>query len=96
MGTNVGDMRRITASFTDIDGDPIDSSGLTISIENPSGDTTAYVYGVDEEVIRDSLGVYHIDTLLDEAGIWRYNVTSTGAVAAVEEGSFNVSSNIIS
>lgn len=70
---------RCTVVIQDVDsGAYVDPTTLTFSTYNPFGTTTDYVYGVDPEVVKDSVGHYHCDVTLDEPGDWYYQWRGTG------------------
>lgn len=84
-----GDLLRVSASFTDEDGDPVDPT--TVTVKAKIGTTvTSYVYGADSEVVKDETGEYHADLDLDTSGIWWVRVESTGTGQAAAESSFRV------
>lgn len=81
-----GQSVRISASFSDIDNALTDPSTVTISVKSAAGDVTEYVYGTDEQLVKDETGLYHLDFTPDAAGDWYYRVESTGPVTAASEG----------
>ena len=84
-----GDLLRVSASFTDEDGDPVDPT--TVTFKAKVGSTvTSYVYGDDDEVSKDGTGNYHVDLSLDTAGTWWVRVESTGTGQAAAESSLRV------
>lgn len=74
-----------TAEFRNSAGALVDPAVVTFRVD-PPGDTAAtdYIYETDVEVVRDSLGVYHINLTLDDAGRWRWKWT--GDDVAVKDG----------
>lgn len=85
-----GDLARITGAFTNPDDDAIDPTALSLFVTTPGGVTTEYVYGVDAEVVKDSVGNYHADISADESGQWLYRWASTGTGQAAENSEFMV------
>lgn len=85
-----GDLARISGVFTNTLGTAIDPTGLTLKYTPPSGTTVSLVYDTDPEVVRDSLGNYHVDLDVNEAGRWFYRWEATGTGQAVEHGEFMV------
>jgi hypothetical protein len=61
------------------------STVVTFTVLHPSGAKTIQTYGTDAAVVRESVGVYHVDVTLDGAGRWiaRCDV-SAGAVDFAE------------
>jgi len=94
---DIGDLVRITGTLADADGTAYDPAGtLTVSVKDPSGNTTSYVYDVDAEVVQDDTGIYYVDVSVDEAGTWFYQFHSgAGDGQAMDEGFFYVSTPAI-
>lgn len=87
LGTQV----RVRSVFTDAAGAAYDPGTVTIFVRKPrSATSTAYVYGVDEEVIRASTGNFYIDVIPDIAGKWRYRGAGTVTGPAADENEFEV------
>lgn len=82
-----GDVVRTQATFTDpFNGDAaIDPSTVYLSVRPSHGQTTTYTYGVDSEVVKDGVGIYHADIDVDTAGDWHFRWWSTGSGKASEE-----------
>lgn len=84
-----GDLLRVSASFTDEDGDAVDPSTVTFKVK-VGGEVTSYAYGTDDEVEKDGTGEYHADLSLDTEGVWWVRVESTGVGQAAAESSLRV------
>lgn len=87
----VGDLVRITATFTDELGAVKDPTAITllVKLRYVIGSTaTSYTY--PGTITKDSTGVYHYDFAPTTEGIWDYRWVGTGAVTAAGEGAFNV------
>ena len=84
----VGDLVRVTGTFTDGDGNAQDPDAVLCQVRDPSKTTVEYEYGADAEVVKDSTGVYHVDVDVDEAGWWAYRWYATGTGQAADEGRF--------
>lgn len=70
---------RCTVVIQDVDsGAYVDPTTVTFYTIDPNGTVTTYVYGVDPEVIKDSVGHYHADVTLDVSGDWYYRWEGTG------------------
>lgn len=87
----VGDVARLTATFTDSEGTATDPTTVTCYVKRryqmvPETRTYTYPDGVE----KDATGSYHLDVVPDATGIWDYRWVATGAVVAAEEGAFNV------
>lgn len=72
--------------FQDSDGALDDPDTVTLTVRDPSGTKTAYVYLTDAEVVRLSVGVYVFRHIPDAAGEWGYHWAGTGDDAYTEEG----------
>lgn len=90
-----GDLVRLSTTFT-VDDTPTDPTSVTLTVQKPDGTQTDYVHGTDPEVVKDSTGVYHADIEADQAGLWVWAWTGTGAAHGVDEGSFSVSRRLVS
>lgn len=85
-GANV----RLSASFTDIAGNPVDPGGVFFQHKDPAGVTVTKQYGVDPEVVRDSAGKYHMDVTADQSDDWWYRIYSTGTAMSAQEETFTI------
>lgn len=81
----IGKAVRATATIRDFNSALIDPTALVFKILDPSSVITSYTYGVDPEVVRDGVGVYHIDFEVTEKGTWYYRCEATGNVVVAEE-----------
>jgi hypothetical protein len=82
----VGQTARLTANIADSDGQAIDPAALRLKVQPPAGAMIAYIWGVDAEVIRDALGRFHADIVLDASGHWHWRWESDAPPAAAAEG----------
>jgi len=87
---DIGDLVRVSVTFTDADDAPADPTAVTFQFTDPSDETTTYTYGVDDELVKDDTGDYHVDVSLAEAGRYYYRWAGTGTVKAAEEDWFGV------
>lgn len=81
----VGQVTILEASFVDDNGDPINPSTVKVWVKDPSDVETAYVYGVDAAVIRDSTGEYHMDYELISHGKYWWRWEADGNVDGADE-----------
>lgn len=79
----------ITANFKDSSGNDLDPTTVTFKTVDPSRLAASYVYGTDDEVVREDAGDYTATVTPDKAGRWFYRWESTGGVIA-SEGDFLV------
>ena len=87
----LGNRIRIIASFTDTDDVAADPDALTLKIKRHNASTeTTYTFGVDADIVKDSVGEYHADIDPDAVGWWMYYWAGTGDNAGATEGSFRI------
>lgn len=84
-----GELVRISASFTDIDGSAVDPTTVSLSVMDPSGNIDAYTYAASE-ITNSGVGSYYKDVDADESGDWHYWWESTGTGQGAEPGQFVV------
>jgi hypothetical protein len=82
-----GALRQVQGVFRNLAGDLIDPTTVKLEVSKRSGVTT-YTYPVN--IVRDSLGTYHVDVSADESGTILYVWKSTGTGQAVQYGQFAV------
>lgn len=81
-----GQRIRCTAEFKDTTTNAyVDPLTVTFKAKSPGGGTTAYVYGVDPDVIKTATGRYRYDLLLDAAGDWWLRWEGTGSNETARE-----------
>ena len=58
----------------------VDPTTVTFSIRTPGVHIAivTYIYLVDPELVRDSIGHYHVDYVLDFPGDWHYQFEAAG------------------
>lgn len=74
---DVGDQRRLAMNFTDANGLDADPATITVKVFLPNGTLDEYVFGVDAEVGKASLGNFFVDLLFTAKG--RHTVRFVGA-----------------
>lgn len=77
---DVGDVIRLSAAFTDINGTPATPTAITLFVKKPDGSV------LEQAIDPDTTVVY--DLSIDQAGWYVYRWESTGTVQTAEEGSF--------
>lgn len=78
----VGEMPRLAAEFR-VGNTLTDPDEVRFKYRKPSDiETRVLTYGVDAEIVHDSVGKYYIDLDLDEAGTWKYRFESDGVETA--------------
>jgi hypothetical protein len=86
----VGQRPRFSAQFR-LGSTLTDPTTLKFIYKKPTASSpTVLVYGVDAELVRESTGKYHVDLLLDVAGLWKWRYESSGIVDSAQQDSFHV------
>ena len=81
---------RFKATFKDNDAALTDPTTITLRHTEPGAAAVNYVYGTDAEVIRESLGIFHVDYIADAVGEHKWRWLGTGAVQIAIKGGFIV------
>lgn len=85
-----GDLVRVTATFTNSAGTPVDPAALTFKFKNPLGTVTPYTYPTNPELVRGSTGVYYVDINANVHGTWRTRFEATGVGQSAVENFFMI------
>ncbi|MDD5391188.1 MAG: hypothetical protein PHD37_17765 [Gallionellaceae bacterium] len=91
----IGETGRISVSIADggnVAGDP---GALRLKVKTPIGTVTAYVFGASGEIVKDSVGHYHADILLDTIGTWAWRWESDAPNAGASEGVLVVKKSVV-
>lgn len=80
-----GNTRRLRATFKDVNGALFDGTTVKLLVQDGHGAKTEYTYGASS-IVRESLGVYHFDLVLNVPGTWAYTWHSEGNVYAAGKG----------
>lgn len=72
--STVGTIVNVRVAFTDPEDNdaPIDPDSVSLRMRTPGLVSTDYVYGTDEEVVRESQGNYLFELPLAEEGTYRW------------------------
>ena len=82
---------KCTAEFKDGDtGAYVDPTTVTFRTLNPNNVASAHVYGVDVNVIKDSVGHYHYIVTGNVAGTWYYRWDCTGTYTGASQRRFTI------
>jgi hypothetical protein len=88
--TIVGETETLVFTLTDEDGDLADPTELTLEIKDPGGNTESLTY-TGTDITRESIGVFTYDLAYDEAGVWLWEIETSGAIKpVVQHGSITV------
>lgn len=79
---DLGDLRRLSATFKDTAGAVTDPGTTTFVMREPDGVATTYVFPTNAELVKDSTGKFHVDWTIAKAGrhAWRFTGTVSGVV----------------
>jgi hypothetical protein len=87
---DIGDLVRLTGNFKDVNNVLTDPSIITLEVIDPALKQTNYVYGIGNQIVKSSTGIYYTQTSPDQSGKWQYRWLGTGAVTTAEAGFFYV------
>jgi hypothetical protein len=87
---DLGDRRKLTCEIRDETDALVDPTGLTFSMREPDATLTDYTLTDTADLVRDSLGVYHVYWDCAQVGKHYYRFAATGNVGAAEEAGFKV------
>jgi len=85
----IGDLVRVYADFTDIDGTLTDPTEINLSILYPDGTEVIVTYA-GGEIIRSGVGMYYYDIDLTLAGIYKTYWWSEGPAQGAGHDVFHV------
>ena len=78
---NVNEVAVLPCKCKDVGGAYVDPIVLVFNLTKPDGTFITYTYGTDLELIKDSVGNYHVDLTMDSVGFFRYKYVPTGGGA---------------
>jgi len=81
----VGTQLRLIATFTDVNGNLVDPTSVTLYVKDPTGSVSTI-----GNVIRQSIGVYYFDYSFVTSGVFHYRYVGAGAVVAANEGTISI------
>jgi YD repeat-containing protein len=88
--TIVGETETLVFTLYDEAGALADPTELTLEIKDPSGNTETLTY-TGADITRESIGVFSYDLPYDEAGVWLWEIETSGAIKPiVKHGSITV------
>ena len=86
----LGQLVRLSASFTSLTGAPVDPATVTVRVKTPDGTVSPLVYLSDDALERVGTGDFLTDWPAEQAGRHFVRWESTGAAQAAAEASFTV------
>lgn len=91
MDYSVGDTARVDVRVRNSSGVLADPPSLIARVRDPQGNVSVFDYAAGAPWARTAAGVYTLDIDLDEAGIWKFRVETSGAnTKAAKEGRLTV------
>lgn len=85
---DVGKIIRCKGTFKNESDALHDPTDVYFELTKPDNTVVTYHYGVDAQVVRDSLGKYHVLVDGNVPGYWYYKFYATGTGQASDSGSF--------
>jgi hypothetical protein len=89
---DAGDLVRVSVVWTDADSAAVDPDVVRFKFRPPNGTLTTYLYLTDAELVKDSVGNYHVDvSVTNQPGTWNYRFegeTSGGVAQGADEHEF--------
>ena len=67
-----------------------DPTAVTFKMKDPADVLTTYIYGTNVELVKDSVGKYHVMVSLNKYGIWWYRYEGTGTAPGATEANVEV------
>jgi hypothetical protein len=93
----IGQVVRVTGTFQNTSGVATDPTTVTFKWRDPvTAAITPLVYSVDNALVKDSTGVYHVDITTSNPGDLWFAWYGTGTVAAAIESVFIVKATRLS
>jgi hypothetical protein len=86
---DVGDLVRVTGTFTNAASVAQDPTAVLFKYKDPSGNKTTLTYNTDVSVVKSATGVYYVDVDVDEIGRWYYRWQGTGTGQSAGESYFD-------
>jgi hypothetical protein len=83
-----------TGAITDVNGDAVDPTDITMVVTEPDGTATTYTFNGTPPLSKENTGRYYVDVTLDQAGLWSYRLAWTGAAVGAEEAQLHVRKSV--
>jgi hypothetical protein len=89
---DVGQKLRVFGAFVDATtNQPVDPDNVFFSFAAPGAAApTTYKFGVDAQLVKDSVGNYHVDLNANVPGPWEFRWFSTGNGQGADDDGFQV------
>ena len=82
-----------SAPFRDLAGTAANPTTVTLRVLRPDGTTLVYGWpaaGADGTLANEATGRFYAEVTVDQSGLWRFRLESTGTVIAAAEGTLRV------
>lgn len=79
-----------TGAITDVNGDAVDPTDITLQLDAPDGTSTVYAFNGTPPLSKETVGRYYTDATFDQEGMWSYRMAWTGAAVGAEEAQIHV------
>ena len=89
-----GELVRVSAAF-ETGGAATDPTTVILRYKNPTGTITAWTFGVDSQVVKDSVGNFRADINTNAGGTYYFRWEGTGASQGAGQDSFVVTASNI-
>ena len=89
-----GDKIRLKATFRNSAGNLADPTTIAIVIRNPDGSITTKTYVTNQDLVKESLGVFYFDYVCQKRGEATYRWLGDGVVTAAANGGFYIQGDI--
>lgn len=88
MGFTISTKIRLEVSIVAINGDLIDPTTLIFTMTSPDNNITTFIYPTNNEIVKESVGIYYIDWIINQIGFHKFNFQTTGNVIVSKSASF--------
>ena len=85
---DIGDLRRLQATFKNSAGAAADPTAITFFMREPDGVLTTYVYLTNAQLVKSATGIYYVDWTFAKAGRHGMRWEGTGALVSSEQSDF--------
>ena len=87
---DIGDVRRLSVTFTDINDADADPATVTFRMRSPDGTVLVYVYGTDPEVKKTAVGIYYVEHEFAGPGRHVLRWEGAGTIVVAEETEYYI------
>jgi len=88
---DIGNERSLDVNFTDVNGNPIDPTTITLRVRDPDGTQEVFTYPT--QVQRSGVGAYFYIYKFTDYGIYSYRYEGDGAAVAAGDNQIQVTNS---